>query len=104
MVACTNPAALGGTSATLEPFFPSQGAVPTPWIEYPDLYSARCESGGGATWLQVTKSSGASDQRPVVTEQAGPEWGFHVDDVNLALGNLVADVAAAEASWSRSAT
>jgi hypothetical protein len=35
----------------------------------------------------------------VVTEQLGPNWGYHVDDVNLALGNLVPDVAAAEASW-----
>jgi hypothetical protein len=45
--------------------------------------------------------TGTSDHRPVVTEQEGPAWGYHPDDVNLALGNLVADAAAAEAAWER---
>jgi DUF3089 family protein len=100
-VACVNPAALAGGGADLDPFFPTSGRVSTPWVEYPHLYSARCESAGGATWLQVTKVTGASDHRPVVTEQDGPDWGYHADDVNLALGNLVADAAAAEAAWEK---
>jgi hypothetical protein len=29
----------------------------------------------------------------------GPVWGFHVDDVNLALGDLVLDVALEEGSY-----
>ena len=37
-----------------------------------------------------------SGGRPVVSESLGPDWGYHVDDVNLALGDLVADVRAAE--------
>jgi pimeloyl-ACP methyl ester carboxylesterase len=95
-VACVNPAALGGGSAALDPFFPStSGAVP--WVEYPGLYRARCKSAGGATWLQVGKATGAADRRPIIT--ALPDWGYHVADVNLALGNLVADVAAAERAW-----
>jgi len=98
-VACVNPASVHGGSATLEPYFPSSGVAPTPWVSYPGLYSARCMSGGGATWLQVGKATGASDRRPIVTEQDGPLWGFHTDDVNLALGDLVNDVAAAEANW-----
>jgi hypothetical protein len=40
------------------------------------------------------------DTRPVVNEIAGPTWGFHFQDINLALGNLVDDVRAAEASYS----
>jgi hypothetical protein len=100
-VVCTNPADLGGGSAPLEPLFPSEGLEQTPWVEFPGLYSGACESEGGATWLEVAKSSGASDHRPVVTETDGPDWGFHPYDVNLALGNLVADAAAAEASWSK---
>ncbi len=36
-----------------------------------------------------------------MTETAGPLWGFHTVDVNLALGNLVADVAAEEAAYQR---
>ena len=97
-VACVNPAALGGGTAALDPYFPSEGKVSTPWVELPDLYTARCETGGGATWLNVTKTN-VSDKRPVVTESAGPDWGYHTADVNLALGNLVADVASAESSW-----
>lgn len=95
-VACVNPAAIGGGTAELDPYFPSTGSVSTPWVNYPNLYSASCRTSGGATWLQVAKSSGSSDSRPLVTETDGPEWGFHVADVNLGLGDLVPDVAAAE--------
>lgn len=99
-VACVNPAALSGGSGTLQPMFPSLGAVATPWVSYPGLYTARCRSQGGATWLQVsvTADRGA---RPTVSQVDGPVWGLHVYDVNLALGNLVGDVAAAEAHWHR---
>lgn len=99
-VACVNPAAVGGGRALLDSYFPSQGAVATPWVEYPGLYNARCEERDGATWLQVSKATGPSDRRPTVTEVDGPNWGYHTYDVNLALGNLVDDVAAAEKTWS----
>lgn len=105
-VACVNPAALGGGSADLSPYFLSatQSSLhptpSTPWVSYPDLYSARCVSEGGATWLQVTDIASAGDSRPVVSEEDGPTWGYHADDVNLALGNLVRDVAGEEAAWS----
>ncbi|HUB75880.1 MAG TPA: DUF3089 domain-containing protein [Solirubrobacteraceae bacterium] len=100
-VLCTNPAALGSDrSAPLDPYFPALGTASTAWVGYPGLYAARCEQRDGASWLEVTKATGASDQRPLVSETAGPDWGYHADDVNLALGNLVGDVAAAEAGWS----
>jgi hypothetical protein len=35
-----------------------------------------------------------------VTQTEGPTWGYHGADVNLALGNLVTDVAAMERAWS----
>jgi hypothetical protein len=111
-VACVNPAAIGGGSARLDSFFPvlqktavvsvSIGKVSTNWVEYPGLYRASCQSGNGATWLQVAKATGPSDHRPLVTEVLGPNWGYHVDDTNLALGNLVVDAAAAEATWEKS--
>jgi hypothetical protein len=100
-VACVNPAALGGGSAGLDAYFPSQGALATPWVEYPGLYRARCESARGATWLQVARATGPSDPRPTVTEPDGPDWGYHEYDVNLALGNLVHDVENAERTWTR---
>ena len=89
-VLCTNPAALAGGAGLLSPYFPSQGtSARTPWVAYPRLYSAQCKSAGGATWLQVTDIAGPRDSRPVVQQTAGPGWGLHDDDVNLALGNLV---------------
>jgi hypothetical protein len=84
---------------TLAPYFPSAGRsargkrVRTPWVTYPDMYSAQCVSADGANWLQVTAIGGASDVRPKVEAQQGADWGFHVDDVNLALGSLVNVVA-----------
>jgi hypothetical protein len=107
-VLCVNPAAIGGGSAPLEPYFPAVadttaglGSITTPWVSFPRLYTAVCRHSGGATWLQVTASGSRSDRRPRVTETAGPQWGFHVDDVNLGLGNLVSDVAAEEAAYAR---
>ena len=91
------------TSAALDPLFPTRGLIATPWARFPGLYVARCESAGGATWLQVTKATGAQDLRPVVRQTEGPEWGYHVYDINLALGNLLADVAAAESGWQKTA-
>lgn len=102
-VACVNPAALAGGTADLDSYFltvtsePPPPPVSTPWVTYPDLYSASCESNRGATWLEVDTLTAAG--RPVVTESLGPAWGYHLDDINLALGNLVDDVANEEAAW-----
>ncbi len=102
-VVCVNPAALGGGRAVLDGLYPTGGRLATPWVEYPQLYQGRCESGGGATWLDVTKMPGASVKRQILKEQDGPNWGYHPYDINVALGNLVADVAAAETTWSQRA-
>jgi hypothetical protein len=104
-VLCVNPASLTGGEGFLEPYFttsvlpPPGKRVTTRWVAYPGLYRASCKSAGGDTWLQVTDIGSTSDTRPRVTEQDGAVWGFHVADVNLALGNLVADVRAQEAAY-----
>ena len=102
---CTNPASLGGGAGALDPYFVARGTavggapVVTPWVEFPGLYTASCRSAGGATWLQVTPVATPGDPRPLLTERDGPSWGLHPDDVSLALGNLVQDVAAQEAAF-----
>ena len=101
-VLCTNPANLSGGSGSLMPYFRLSGALPAPWVEFPDLYSAHCESSGGATWLQVTDIGGPNDKRPRVTETQGPQWGYHALDVNLSLGNLLSDVSYEIASYGNS--
>jgi hypothetical protein len=87
-VLCVNPAALGGGSGALDPLFTATRRV-SPWVQYPGLYSASCESSGGATWLDIHVNSADIGGRPVVTATLGPNWGLHLWDVNLALGNLV---------------
>ena len=42
---------------------------------------------------------GGRRSAPEVTATPGPLWGYHVDDVNLALGNLVADVGSEEGAY-----
>jgi hypothetical protein len=108
-VLCVNPADPSGGTAPLLPYFPTRSltggvagvsglvppAVPTPWIAEPNLYSGRCLSRGGATWLQVSAPIRAGDPRKLVRQTLGPTWGLHLVDVNIALGNLV-DLARSE--------
>jgi hypothetical protein len=107
-VACVNPAALAGGTGALQPWFLAATvatpppAVTTPWVTYPGLYTATCTSAGGATWLEVDPVPGADGGRPLVTETLGPTWGYHLDDINLATGNLVADVRAQERAYTAS--
>jgi hypothetical protein len=114
-VACVNPAALAGGIGDLDPYLLTTSQlglkepVPTPWVTYPQLYSATCERGDGATWLQLTSLAGTSHTRPVVTEailpgavDTGPAWGYHGYEYNLTLGSLLHDVAGEEAAWQSS--
>ncbi|HTW97452.1 MAG TPA: DUF3089 domain-containing protein, partial [Acidimicrobiales bacterium] len=111
-VACVDPAALRGGTGDLDPYMLTATQlgltehVSTPWVTYPALYSARCEQGGGATWLQVTSLAGTSHTRPVVNDNAvgdlggtGAAWGYHGYEFGLTLGNLLQDVAGEEAAW-----
>jgi len=102
---CTNPANLGGGSGELISMYrthlPTQqvaGSVvqgifgahtptsSTPWIEYDGLYSARCTTSNGARFLRVTAHHGAPPLSPVPDAARG----LHIDDPNLAMGNLLA--------------
>lgn len=110
-VACFNPADISGGTASLKTLWPVVTPLPipsmippappvtTPWLYYPHQYTATCESADNATWLQVTEVPQNTDTRPFVNEIAGTTWGYHFQDINLALGNLVTDVHAAEATY-----
>jgi hypothetical protein len=100
-IMCVNPVSPGGGAALLDPylpslllaFLPSGGlAVNTPWVAFPGEYTARCESSGDATWLQITRLPGRHPG-PSLTSLQDAALGLHVLDVNIALGNLVALVA-----------
>ncbi len=116
-VACTNPAALGGGSGELHAYLSGSGsviagparvapwvtggpAVETPFVSAPGLLSARCTSNEHAIFLEVTVHGNASDPR--VDDIGGditPEWGLHLIDVNLAMGNLVDVVRQQAVAW-----
>ena len=74
----------------------SSGA-PTRWTSYPGRLRVSCRSAHGATWLQVDPVDKAHDPSAFLTQALGSLWGYHVADVNLALGDLVADVRLAAA-------
>jgi hypothetical protein len=73
--------------------------VHTPWASFPGEYSARCESSGNATWLQVTRVASRADRRPRLSRLEDPSLGLHVLDVNIALGDLVRLVRAQAAAY-----
>jgi Protein of unknown function (DUF3089) len=114
-VLCTNPAALGGGAAKLDPVFPSapfapgttisvgisllhytQPRPPTPWVSVPGAFRARCST-GSAHVLQITPLGGA----PRPTPSPDPTWGLHLVDANIALGNLVSLVRTEARAYSR---
>jgi hypothetical protein len=110
-VLCVNPALsvqgagagplLRYESTTPLPGFPppSGPTVTTPWASMPGQYTGECKHANGASWLQLTNVGGAQDKRELVTEAIGPEWGTHLQDVNVALGNLVGMTALQSATY-----
>jgi hypothetical protein len=115
-VLCTNPASLKGGAANIDPIFPSApfapgsliaGGIallhltqPTPttvWSTEPDSYSAQCESIAGANVLMLTARNGAQ----VATASPTPEWGLHLLDGSIELGNLIAVVKAEAAAFAK---
>lgn len=102
-VACVDPAALAG-DAVLEPLTrtePFPGLVglgteilylglrpraATPWVRPGERYRARCETVNGVRHLRV-RAANAATIVPIASPT--PDWGLHLADVNLALGNLI---------------
>jgi hypothetical protein len=96
-VLCTNPAALRGGAAPLTTI--AGGGRNTPWAAYPGLYTGRCRSEGGTTWLDVDVSP--TDPRAPLRfpASANPARGLHLFDVNIALGDLLGLVRRQARSW-----
>jgi hypothetical protein len=113
--ACTNPAALGGGSGELHAYFSTDGqtitstappkpwlksgrAIDTKWVSVPGLLTARCNTNDNAAYLEITVHGDPSGPRTAdITGDLTPDWGLHLIDVNLAMGNLV-DIAGQQAT------
>jgi hypothetical protein len=112
-VACTNPAELDGSGGRLHAYLSTAGQtivgtspprpwviperpVTTPWVSVPGLLSAKCTSNEHASYLEVTVHGVVSDPRAdditgdlAAAGQVLANWGLHLIDVNLAMGNLM---------------
>jgi hypothetical protein len=111
--ACVNPAAIGGGSGELhaylgsgssgivamaepKPWVTPARAITTPFVSVPGLLTAECVSNEKGTYLAVTVHGNPSDPRTddivgdvVANGQVLTDWGLHLIDVNLAMGNLI---------------
>ncbi len=111
-IVCVNPTRPGaGGTEPVTAMFPlvllgltglsAGGAVATPWVAYPGLYTARCERSGNASWLQIDRRQIPNDPRPTVRPLFGPGWGLHATDVNIALSDLVNVVRAESRAYAK---
>jgi hypothetical protein len=124
-VACVNPAVLDGKAGILSPYLPTRPvlfeeiAAPAPWttlpdappietpfVVLPDLISARCINREGASYLAITVNADPADPRTdtingdiVVDNAVRPQWGLHLFDMHLAMGNLQSLVSSQSAAW-----
>lgn len=107
-IMCVNPAALAGGTAPLDPAFPAlvlaffgRGgpSVTTPWVSFPGRYTGRCETSGGASWLQI--AAVGRDGRSAIERLDEGALGLHILDVNVALDDLVRLVRSEAAAFLR---
>jgi hypothetical protein len=73
--------------------------VTTAWLAFPEEFTGACISGGGASWLQVNDARSGTSTASRLSEPLGPSWGYHLLDVNIALGNLVDLVGQESKAW-----
>ena len=108
-VACVNPTQLTQDEGAAGPLLPYASTTPfpgvlgsftptptgsTPWVSRRRASTPLSASNeNGASWLQVNPVGTAVDPPEYVAESLGPDWGLHLYDVNIALGNLVHTVA-----------
>lgn len=119
--ACVNPASPGGGSGVLHPYLPTDGRslpitppggaidwvdpsigveIRTSYVTLPDFVEAECAESDGFTYLAITVHGDPSDPR--IDDIGGdltPEWGLHLVDVNVAMGDLVALVTRQGRAW-----
>ncbi len=115
---CVNPAAVGGGAGDLDAYLPansdasilsslgtttkgktwvdpSAGDITTPFVRLPGLVTGACETTDGFTYLAATVNPDPEGPRSDdIVGDLTPQWGLHLVDVNLVMGNLVDDVRA----------
>ena len=112
-VACVNPASLSGGKGELHSYMAATGnghtadgwakgvTVDTPFVSLPGLLSASCVNAGGFNYLAVHVNADPADPRldAIKPGAVTPDWGLHLVDVNVAMGNLVDLVDSQGKAW-----
>jgi hypothetical protein len=105
MSACVNPAAIGGGPGELHAYLSAKGwnadpKITTPFVSAPGLLSGECINDATGSYLAITINANPADPRPdditgdVITDgKVQKDWGFHLIDANLTMGNLIGIVA-----------
>ncbi len=121
VAACVNPAAPAGGSAPLDAWLANRSlledSTPFDWVEggetvttgfvrVPGLLSAQCVAENGANYLAVTVNADPADPRTdtiagdvMVSGQRLDDWGLHLIDMNLAMGDMIAMIERQAAAW-----
>jgi hypothetical protein len=109
--ACVNPAALGGGSGAVHAYLASAGrglgnslepkpwasgkTVETPFVSLPGMLTAECAHNDVGTYLAITVHGDPADPRiddipgdVVVGGAVQQNWGLHLIDMNLFMGNF----------------
>jgi hypothetical protein len=101
MAGCTNPAALGGGSASIESAFltadwgysgtitatdpTTADSITTPFMSFPGLLEAQCVYENGFSYLEVHTNADSTDARADSFKgDLSPEWGTHAVDWEIA--------------------
>ena len=120
-VTCADPVALSGQPlqsllvrevnllgqpAVADSWAQALQGVTTPFVDLPDYLQARCVQDGLRHYLALTLDPTARGQRPadipgdiVYRGHRADDWGLHLVDINVVLGNLLALVRQQGENW-----
>jgi hypothetical protein len=127
--ACVNPAALGGGSGKLDAYLsarrvgaagdaaasPASWTTPeqtidTPFVKVPGLLTAECINNEHGSYIAVTVHPSDKGKRTnditgdvIINGKVNEDWGLHLIDPNLHMGNLVAIVGDEAKAYDRKA-
>jgi Protein of unknown function (DUF3089) len=120
--ACVNPASLRGGKGALQAYLPEDGQslpiippdpdvewvdpalgveITTPFVTVPGLFDAECAEHDGFHYLAIIVNGDPADPRidDITRADLTPEWGLHLVDANIAMGNLVSIADSQADSW-----
>lgn len=112
---CANPAALGGGAAEAKAYWSTADKtwvtgkqITTSFVVTPGLTTTECVHEGNHHYLKVTFNADPNDPRiddpgtdVMANGKPDPGWGLHLNDANIAMGNLVDILAKQSAAWKK---